>query len=312
MLVESQGSSSSEGNESTHAADKGAADGGQDVSHLFRQSQAELARANATLQSQGRDLEGLKSKAATLDRMAEVFNPKTSEDAGDPREAEINDLIDYYLKQGMEAERRGHAIPLTVHNAVRGLQAELEMHRHKKESDAKLARALEEIKALKDPSREVNNRAYSRIDNTIINYLTQLYGHDEAYEPVKQEQYNAISRLIGKEIRSLQERSPHVWDQIARDEAKQQKMAKYFVEKALPPKVKQMLEHDQIQRTPMTQNELMQAFHEADQQFKDDPKQRMKIKQQIREQILEQMWLAPKQMKQQQGRPSFGKLYGAG
>jgi len=210
----------------------------------------------------------------TLDRLKKVL-------VGDESEAEATpwyeDMQDYYLKQAMEAEKEGQGIPLTANLAVKLA----EVARQNEALTKQLEDLTKKQQVMADPMVQLDNQTYMNIDTTIENQLGKIYGEVPAF------QFDAITKELSSTINQIKKDHPQAWDEIRRSPTKQQQLANHFVMKNVPPKAREMMQNEKIQNTPMTQQELLQAFDESKEI--EDPKQRTRIQQNIRQSILEQM-----------------------
>lgn len=297
MLEQSQGSeaSSSNSDQSSQGQDQSskgsldsASEGGDiDFKELFsshqQQMQQELGRRDTAIESQGKVLERV--------RQALTADENGSNEKLDPIDAEIRSAeaeIDRYIEAAMQAEKAGKPIPLTVNNAVRSLKFQINSLQKEKASNAKIAALEAQVKKQNDPGNQIDMQAYSGMDSHLVSALNTIYGPGEEDQETKALQFEAISKRIIHEIKDLKKEDPQMWDRIRRDRSAQQKLVNHFVKKSIPPRARQIMEEDQIRRTPMPVSELHQALAEARQLAQKDPSQAHHISK-IRQEILSRM-----------------------
>lgn len=260
-----------------HSSHSEAADpnqGGVDFNELI-QTELESTKNQNTQLSQ--ELAALKNEAGktkdTVDKIRSVFAP---EDGGevDPIDARINELnaeIDDVLGKAIEAERIGKPIPMTTRTAISNLKFQIEMLEKGKEKDKVISELQSQLKQLANPGTAVDQQAYSNIDSQLHSALETIYGPGQEYVETKAAQFHAVASQIGEEIKALKRDDPATWERIRRDQSAQKKLVNYFVKQNMPPKARQLMEEDQIRRTPMSHDELLNAFREAKQLAAQDP-----------------------------------------
>lgn len=289
----SQGHSAS--NEQSTGPDASAASGGGDLNFqdLFESTQKELQSTKAESQQMQQRLKlvGDESKKTgeTLERIkAALMGNQLQETEKSGVETEIESLqqqMDYYIQQAIEAERKGSPIPLTANLAVQSLKHRIEYLQERETHKKEMAELKRQLREQGDPARGVDQIAYSNIDSHLSSVLATIYGPDEDTSV----QREAISKLIVNELKDLQKTEPQAWDRIRRDQTAQKKLVNHFAEKIIPPKARQILQTDEIRRTPIGTPELINAWREAKElAAKGDP-QAKQYAEQIRSQILQRM-----------------------
>lgn len=234
------------------------------------------------------ELEALKAKNAEQEKLLgglrQVFNPQPE---GDPIDQEISGYeqqLDYYLQEALEAEKMGQSIPLTTNLAVQLFQGKIAQAKERRNWEGKMQKLENQIRGLTDPNVTSDRQAYGNIDNFIINNVEMIYGSGQDTQQIRNVQFEAVARLVSDEIKRIKSQMPDVWDTIKRSPDKQKRLVGYFFEQNLPPAVRQRLETEKLQNTPMSQDELTQAFREADQI--QDERTRNDVKQKIRQELL--------------------------
>ncbi len=277
----SPASSPAQGTSSGHSP---GGDGGFDPSEAIREARQARQETSKLRSSFDKTTKDFQQTREVLDRVQKAFVPEEQSSAPDPV-ADLEEQMDYYLEQAMEAKARGQAIPLTTNLALRFFQSQIENHKTQQA-------LMEQIKELKggvnqanDPERSVNDFAYANMENFIQNSLDSLYGAGPEQTGVKRNVYQGVVNTLQADLKELQAKAPQIWDQVRRNPAKLQQIVQRAVQQIVPPRAMQMIQEENLQNTPMGEGELWAAFREAD-QIK-DPGERMKIKRQIRQDILE-------------------------
>jgi hypothetical protein len=225
-----------------------------------------------------------KQTSQTLDKIRQVFAPDSdkSQSAAEQRIAGFEAQLDHYMQAAIEAERRGQPIPLTTNLAIQLFQGKIEQEREREQLFGELAELKRTLNVVNNPETHLDNATYQNIDTSVLGAMDVLYGRQPS--DTKSFQFQAVTKAIGAEIRDLKRNDPELWAEIRRDPNRQNKLVQHFVKQTIPPKAREILMEDQIRREPMSTDELMSAFREADQI--EDPGERQKIKVAIRQEII--------------------------
>lgn len=235
---------------------------GIDFEALFNEQKQATEKFAKELKSTKGDLNEGK---ATLEKLKKALSPDVDLPVDDMKselariEAEENELYDAALK----AEKAGKPISLTVKNGLRTLALEKRYLTDMKAMKEENAKLKEKAEAAADPQQAQMSLAYSNIDTLIERNLETIYGEGDEYEDVKSAQVNSITKLISKELLKQQQENPKVFQRIMRDKQAQSKLVAHFVELNMPPRVRQMLQEDEIRRTPTSTSDLVTTFREA-------------------------------------------------
>lgn len=271
------------GSQAPHPS-QGGEGGAFDVSDAIKEARR-ARQESQTLRStfDKRDQE-FRQTQETLDRVKKAFVPEESSKAPDPI-ADLEEQMDYYLEQAMEAKARGGGIPLTTNLALKFFQSQIENHKTQQQLLQEIAQLKAGIDKANSPERSVNDHAYAQMENHIQNALDSLYGSDPNTFGTKRNVYQGVVNMLQADLQELQQKAPHVWDKVRRNPQELQKIVQSAVQRIVPPRAMQIIQQEQLQNTPMKEGELWAAFREAD-QIK-DPAERRRVKTQIRQDILE-------------------------
>lgn len=279
------------------AAHEGGAD--LDFQDLFSQQQQELQTTKKTAERSARDLDALRQKTEQSEQtMAKLRAALTGEDEGgvgaDPYAAEIAGLegqLDEYLQAAIDHERKGTPIPLTINSAVNSIKFQIRALQKEKVLEERNKKLEAQIAQLSNPANAIDQTAYSNIDSAVINSLNSVFGAGDEYADQKNAQFQAVTAQIADEIRDLKTTDPDMWDRIRRDRNAQVKLVNHFIKKNIPPKARQLMEEDEIKRTPLSYDELMNAFREAKELAASgkDPRAQQMVSQ-IRQELLSRVW----------------------
>ncbi|HBR25990.1 MAG TPA: hypothetical protein DD732_02950, partial [Rhizobiales bacterium] len=212
--------------------------------------------------------EGSKKTNKVLDNIRRAVSGDEKEGAAavDPADAKIahyQQQIDQYVQAAITAERQGRPIPLTVNAAIESLQGLIAQTEENKILRERLGKMESQVARVSDPGHNINMQAYSSMDSQVINALNTVYGSGDEYSDVKTAQFEAVSKLIIKEVKELQTNEPDVWDRIRRNPVDQKKLVNHFVTQVMPPKARQLMQDDEVRRTPLTLQDLQQAWEES-------------------------------------------------
>jgi hypothetical protein len=216
----------------------------------------------------------MKEHGETLSRVKKAFGGEEKERTPDD---EDQDFLDMYLEEALEDQKKGgKGLPLTTKLAMELVAARKDL-RAMKADMAKLGKGQEQ---LYDPNLQYDREAYGSLDMQVQNSLHSIYGEINPY------MFDSVTKAMADEIKTLKAQKPQVWAEIRRNPEYQKRMAMHFVSKSVPPKARQIMEDERERNTPMTMKELNQAMREADEIR--DVGQRTKIKESIRQKILEE------------------------
>lgn len=298
------------------SAGSSGADGGQDneidIGELTRDYQTRMGETQSALERSNHEIQQLRDSTTKSDKVLEglrrVLSGDEGEEAADPVEGEIAGLeaqIDQYLTAAVQAERAGRPIPLTVNAAVQSLRGQIEAKRQNQSLLKEIAQLRGTVDRVAHPEHGIDQQAFSDLDSKIINALETVYGTSPQMQGVKTAQWKAISELVSTEIKALRKKDPAVWDRIRRNPKDRSEMVAHFVKQAIPPRARQILEDEQVRNTPLTLSDLWGAWNDT-KELK-DPQQAIKLRQQLRPQILEMI-----AMKGRGGGGGINKLYREG
>lgn len=269
-------------------------DTGVDFQALFQQTNQQLEQTKEEANRFSRELSSVKEASSksseALDKIKAALMGDDGEPA-DPVQAQVSELeakMDQVLQIAIESERAGKPIPLTVSTAVDALKAQIESVKYRAATDKKLAEMERRLADAANPSKAIDQTAYNNMDSNIQTALNAIYGNSDEYEEVKQAQFNSISSQIIAEIRDLQKNDPQMWDKIRRNPKAQQNLVTHFVKKTIPPRARQIMEEDNIKKTPMGTDELLNAFREAKELASKDPRAAAYVSE-IRQELLARM-----------------------
>lgn len=230
-----------------------------------------LAEQNQALSQQSKTVDQLRRQlgesSETMSRVKKAFTGE-QEQRVDPSQARINEheqFLDYFLQQGLEAERRGQPIPLTVTLGSKLAQENIASEKRAAKLEAKLAQLEGKINRQEDTGYRLTDQAAAVMEGMLQEGLAQVYGDDESSERTRAAQFEAVAGRISEEIKDLMKNDPKVWDKVRRNPASLRKMVNHFVGELIPPKARQMLENQRIQDVEQSTDELYIAFNQAKQ-----------------------------------------------
>ena len=277
----------SQGSSESNTALEGGAD---DITTQLEQTREQLGQYESMLQGTRRELEDTKRSTQeyqeTFERVRKAFSPGQDNDGPqvDPEEQELNALIDKFVEAGVEADRKGYKMPLTMTAGIKGFEYALKAHKTNQELRGQVQELTRRIDLLANPQAETDRRAWANMDAILERTVEQLYGTNPESFDERAAQFQAYAQIINKEISKLRKDNPGVWAQVARDPQKQAQLVQHFVQRALPPKVRQNLEQQRLRESPLTMQDCLNALQEAREKIK-DPAAREKVVSEIRQQM---------------------------
>lgn len=282
----SSGAGGASGGQSGPGQGDGRGGAGLDPGGALQEARAARAEAQRLRTTFDRHQQETRQDRETISRVREAFSPQQKESAPDPI-ADIEQQMDYYLEQAMEAKSRGQAIPLTTNLALRTFQHQIENLRFQQE----IRDAVKELKGAtqqaNSPERTINDQAYGQMENEIQNQLDRLYGTDPNQLGTKRSVYDSVVRLLQGDLTELQQKHPAQWDRLRRNPQQLASVVQNAVQRMMPPKALQIIQQEHLQNTPMELGELWAAFRQVDQRKDISPEERHELKGQIRRDILE-------------------------
>lgn len=262
--------------------DAGGDGGDVDLDALYEH----IGAQSEELKNTRRDLMGLKGtnekNQAFLDRLRQAV---VGEEKKSPsRKDELEGQLDHYLRAALEAERKGKPMPLTANLASQFFESQIRAEEEKAELQKRIDMLEKAAKRANDPRVQIDNAAYSDIDSLIENGVRAIYGVDDAYADQREHQFEAIARQIGNVIKQIRTEDPQTWNRLARNPGDRRKLVTHFIEKNIPPKARQVMEQERLRNTPLTVDDMMQAFGEA--KGIKDPKVKAQMTTSLRRDIL--------------------------
>lgn len=246
---------------STGSLDNASEGGDLDFKTLFENQREEFS------QELGKRDQQLGKTQKTIDNLRQALMNDGDEGGGskknaDPIDSEITQTeseMDEIIAAAMAAEKAGRPIPLTANTAIKSLQFKIQALKDKQVHQKEMADMKAQLARLNNPKTQIDTTAFSNMDSHLMSSLQTIFGPNEDVGP----QFDAISNTLIAEIQDLKKNDPKMWDRISRDRQAQVKMVNYFVKKSIPPRARQIMEEDQIRRTPLSIGELQAAFTEA-------------------------------------------------
>lgn len=228
-----------------------------------------LQHQKQAFQQQGKTVESLQRQLGennqVLGRVKQAFTGESEKEV-DPYDAAIAEneqFMDYFLQQGLEAERAGKPMPLTVTLGTKLAQANIAAANDRKRMEGQIAQLQQQMRRQQNPNFQGLERASQIMEGMIDDSLTQMYGEDAGSSKIKSAQFNAVTARVNEEIKDLMQNDPDTLIKIQRNPKLMRNMVNHFMSEMLPPKVRSMLEEQHVQNTPMSTQELYSAFTEA-------------------------------------------------
>ncbi len=201
----------------------------------------------------------------TLERVKKAFAPEESEKPRDPV-ADLEEQMDFYLEQAMEARARGKADPTSA-LALKMLQQQIESTKAIAELRAELAKSKGAEGS--GPDQIADTHAYGVMENHIGDQLDSLYGQDKRG---KSAAYQAVCTMLNADLQELKQKAPQKWAELRRNPSKLAQVVQAAIKQIVPPRAMQILDNERIQNTPISEGELWAAFRELkEQKGKMDP-----------------------------------------
>ncbi len=295
MAGQSGASGSSSGAHSGGAPSPASSGGTADVSDLLADYEERFEEQGGLLQQtqqQLRDVQGQHGETTeVLQRLKEALNGPQQGRQATPDDAELEQLnakIDHYLQVAIAAERAGKPMPVTIQGHVDALTTAVAHRRELMAIKAENASTKQQLARLTNPAFQVDQQAFASMDGMLMGAMQTFFGDDPEMSSVRDAQFKSVAGLISSEINRLKAEEPDIWERVRRNPADQRKLVNHFAQKAIPPAARNLMQQQQIQNTPITYNDLKQAWQESQQI--EDPVRRAKIQDHLRPQLLSGMF----------------------
>lgn len=256
-----------------------------DASELFQQ----IASQNEQLENTKNELSSANKRSgealSTLERLKEALGG--SSDKKGPTDDELDEQhLDFILSEMLEAEKRGIKMPITSSIAPKLIETRKQMRKTFESQNTQIEELKRAVEALSSPQAQTDKSTYASMDNMLQGMVEQVYGEANT------SQYQAIAGAINQEIARLQKQDPESWAKVKRNPNFQKSMVNHFVQQAIPPKARQILQHEQLKNEPVSEGEILTAIQEARETIS-DPQKRAETIQTLREAYWEVKYLAP-------------------
>jgi uncharacterized coiled-coil protein SlyX len=214
------------------------------------------------------------------------------------------------LRQGLNG--MPHTVRIGEELAAYAAEADAE-----KEALAAQVRALtERLDRQQNPMFAGLERAAFYMEGMVDEAIEQLYGKGADTKNIRAAQYDAITKMLNDEIRDIiksEDRAALL--KIQRSPDVMRRMVNHFVKQVVPPKVREMIEAEELAAQPDDPSELLQVLNEAKQKYNaalvaDDNRQADFWSNQIDE-IRQKFLAAQYGGKKQGGKPSINAMVGS-
>lgn len=291
--VSSQSSNQSTGSQQPSSAGAPSGSGAEtfDYKKAFESQRHETQTSIEALRNElERERSGRQKDSEVLGKIRDVFQPPQQGEA-DPT-VEWEQMLDYYIAEGVKAKERGQPMPLTINNGIMTYKSMIENYRKEQAMKQEIEQLKSQLNELRDPQQHINREAYSTLDSVIKRGLDNLYGPGSQMMEQKRSMFHAVGQQVAAVVDQMAKKEPHKWDMVRRDPEALSEIAQRVLRANIPPKALQLIAEDNLKNTEMPLSELRQAFREAD--SIQDPRERQQVKTQIRQEILERMWRSGK------------------
>lgn len=271
----------------------------EDFGQLLQEAQEQLVETRGHLDQTRQEVNQVRGESAaarqTLERLQRALSGDEDRDrqAGRQRSEKTTALkaqLDEYLQAALDAERRGSPIPLTTNLAVQFFEQAIAGEKDKAALEAELAKMRSKIEQATDPAQSLAMTAYTDIDGKIITALNTIYGAGDEYEDVKQGQFKAIADMVVGELRHMQRDDPAKYDQIIRQPNARAGLVRRFVERAIPPRARAIMQQDNLERTEMSIDETLGALRQARAALAENPELAPVIEE-LKAELWEKWWM---------------------
>lgn len=243
-----------------------------DFKTLFGDTKRELEETKSKADRAFQELESTRGESKktqeTLERMRKALGGIDTDEVSDPVAKEIatlEDEIQEWVRAAHEADKAGKPMNRTAKVGIELAQTRINAIKQNQAYEKKIKDLEDKVNKATDPERVALEALYKSTDQVIQSQLATIFGNDPRYASVKEEQFNAIARQVGKEFQSMQndKENPEDWKRLMRDPKALTKLVAHVVKENIPPVARKMMEDKQLADTPFSMGELMGAFREA-------------------------------------------------
>lgn len=185
-------------------------------------------------------------------KLREALDPNAGKQDQGPDFGWYDDILNIAEQRNSQ----GQGIPVTVELATR-LKETLEKSTQQEKAITELTNL---VKQNLNPENLHDQRTYADLDATISETLRMVYGEDESAEFRE-----FVNAKVAKEVHETRTKHPEVWKRLRQDPQLQKKLVKHTVRSLIPKELQARLKEEHLRNTPMTKEELVQAFAQADQ-----------------------------------------------
>ncbi len=270
-----------------------------DVNDLVRDFETRHTQTSQALQGTQERLQKTDSRleqtAATLDRVraALVGESGNKAEPTDPADAVISHYeaeMEQLINAALAAEKQGRPIPVTVKIGLNSMQGLIDQAKQNKDLRQQVAKLTQGVARANDPDARINDTAYTTMEAYLGNALDSVFGQnpeDDQLTQTKAAQFEAVSRLITREVQDIQKTDPATWDRIRRSPKDQRALVSHFVKQVIPARARELMYEDQVRKTDLTADDLRQAWMESKQI--ENQAERRAVQAQLRPQLLAAM-----------------------
>lgn len=189
------------------------------------------------------------SAESMLNRMRDVFAPPPAQDPN----AISDEWYDRVLEAGLEAEKAGKGMPITIQLANQLRQAQ-EQQRIQQQEIAKL-KSQQEVS--KNPEYIADVQTFNSMDAEIQQKITAIYGE------FKPELWGAITQSVAAEVKRLQKESPNDWKQVRNSKQHQTSMINHFMKEFVPPAAMNLMKEVNDANKVLSAKQILAGINEA-------------------------------------------------
>jgi hypothetical protein len=228
----------------------------------------------AQFQKRDQTIESLQSELGktkeTWGRVQKAFTgePEQKPSPYQARMQSFDELGAYLQEQALEDQRHGgKGLPITTKIGQQLVQYGKEAEARAEKLEQELAEIKRDLKRSQNPAYQGLERAGLAMEGMVEEALEQMYGAEASSQGIRASWFNAVTSRINDEIKDLMKNDPQALLKVQRNPKIMRKMVNHFMAEALPPKVRNMLEEQQIKETEIPPQELWSAFAEAREKY---------------------------------------------
>jgi hypothetical protein len=201
--------------------------------------------------------------AQKVDKSSEVINKL--EQVFSKSEPSPDQWYDDVLRSALEAEKQGTPIP----NTLKISNVLLAQQNLAKQLQAELAALKQKEDLRNNPQYQMDQAAYTQIDQAMAQELSQAYGGQ-----IPKHVAAAVTQDLVQRIQYSQQHEPETWQKVRANPEMMRHIVRNAIGQAVPPEARRIQQQNQIQNATYSPDDIHAAIREAQELMQSEEVQR--------------------------------------